>query len=76
MSIPLLERDSVIKQTAQNMIEAGIVKPEEYEFYTQLLEALDPKDLLAALVESHMFRESESKRIKFYPIDIDAISMN
>ncbi len=76
MSIYILDRDAVIKQTVQNMIEAGLVKPEEYDLFTGQLQRLDPKDLVAVLLESHMFRESEPKRIKFYPIDMDAISKN
>lgn len=72
----MLDRDNVIKQTVQNMIEAGVVKPEEQEMFTNQLQQLDPKDLLAALLESVKFREQEPKRIKFYPIDVDAISMN
>ena len=76
MSIYILDRDTAIKQTVQNMIEAGVVKPEEYKMLTEQLQQYDPKDLLTVLLESHNLREQEPKRIKFYPIDIDAISMN
>ena len=71
-----LQRDTVILQTVQNMIEAGIVKPEEYKMFTEQLHQLDPKDLLTVLIESNNFREQSPERIKFYPIDIDAISIN
>ena len=76
MDTYMLGRYNVIKQTVQNMIEAGVVKPEEQAMFTNQLQQLDPKDLLTALLDSVKLREQEPKRIKFYPIDVDAVSMN
>lgn len=76
MGILILDRDVVITQTVQNMIEAGVIKPEEQKMFTEQLQRLDPKDLLIALLESHNFREQAPKRVNFYPLDIDAISEN
>ena len=76
MSIHITDRDSVIKQTVQNMIEAGIVKPEEDKMFAAQLYCLDPKDLLTVLLESHNFREQAKEPIKYYPIDYGAISGN
>ena len=76
MNILSLNRDSIIKQTVQNMIEAQIVKPEEDKKFTAQLQQLNPKDLLTVLLESHNFREQAKERISYYPIDIDDFSMN
>jgi len=66
--IAFIDRDTVIKQTVQNMIEAGVVKPDEYEMFTEQLYQLDPKDLVATLLESHNMREQAQDIIRFYPI--------
>lgn len=76
MCVYILSRDTLIKQTVQNMIEAGFILPNEAEMFTNQLLRLDPKDLLCALLESHDLREQAPERINFYPIDIDAISKN
>lgn len=76
MDIVRLDRESVVKQSAQNLIEAQVAKPEEYQMLTEALRKLDPKNLLTVLLESHKFREEAPERISFYPIDVDAISMN
>ena len=76
MNIFILQRDTAIKQIVQNMVEAGVVKAEEDKQYTAQLQQLDPKDLLATLVESHMIREQMNGSISYYPIDYKAISSN
>ena len=83
MNIYILDKDTVIKQVAQNMIEAGVVRPEEQRMFAEHLQQLDPRDLLAVLVESHNFREQfkdlpvvRQRATNSYPIDIDTISMN
>lgn len=76
MNIYLLDRDTAIKMVVQNMIEAGVIKPDEQAMFTEQLQRYDPKDLVTVLIESHTFREQAPRRINFYPIDIDAISMN
>ena len=83
MSGFILIRDDVIKQTVQNMIEARVVKPDEREMFANHLQQLDPRDLLAVLLESHCFREqfkdlpAPNQTATFaYQIDVDAISKN
>lgn len=70
-----VSRESIIKQAVQNMIEAGIVKPCEYDMFTEQLYRLDPKDLLTVLMESHQFRE-QLHYTDFFPVDINAMCMN
>lgn len=76
MNIYVLDRDTVIKRIVQNMVEAGVVKPCEHEIFTNELQKLDPKDLLAVLVESHTIREQQPKCMNFYPVDAGAFSPN
>ena len=83
MSIFILSRDDVIKQTVQNMIEARVVKPEESDMFANHLQQLDLKDLLAVLLESHCFREqfkelpsTAIKATSSYQVDVAAISKN
>ena len=76
MNILSLNRDSIIKQTVQNMIEAQIVKPEEDKKFTAQLQQLNPKDLLTVLLESHNFREQAKEHISYYPIDAESFSSN
>ena len=63
-----LDQESVIKQTVQNMVEAGVIKPSEDAILTAQLQHLDPKDLLTVLLESHILREQSIERISYYPI--------
>ncbi len=76
MNIYLVDRQSVITQTVQNMVEAGVLKPDEHELLTRQLQKLDSKDLLVALLDSWNLREEAPKYIDFYPINFDAISQN
>lgn len=76
MQVFKIERSAAIRLTVQNMIEAGVVIPSEARMFAEQLWRLNPKDLKAALLDSITLRESESERIKFYPIDMDAISNN
>jgi len=79
MNILVLNRNRVIKQTVQNMVEAGVVMPEEAEKFTEQLQQLDPKDLLAALLESHMMKDQLANPKDTRPMlttDVSDISMN
>ncbi|KKK77120.1 hypothetical protein LCGC14_2856800 [marine sediment metagenome] len=71
----ILTRDTAIKQIVQNMIEAGIVLPDEYDMFTAQLQQLSTEELLIVLVDSCEFRE-QYHRINFYPIDMASISTN
>lgn len=75
MHIYHVDRETTIKQTVQNMIEAGIVLPCEWRMFAALLQQLSTKELLIVLVDSHQFRE-QLHCINFYPVDIDAMCMN
>ena len=68
MNILILQRDTVIRQTIQNMIEAQVIRPEEEDMLTEQLQQLDSRELIIVLVESHQFREQAQERIRWYPI--------
>jgi len=75
------ERDMVIKQTAKNMVDAGVLKPEEAEVFTDYLQQLDPKDLITALVESSICREKAPTATTLcvtvtYHVDVAALGTN
>ena len=76
MDIYILDKDEVIKQILQNIVEASIISPSECKDYESYLQKLDPVKLIATLIESWCAREQALKPINFYPIDIKAISMN
>lgn len=71
-----LDNDSVVRQTIQNLVEAGILEQSECPNYEIYLRRLDLKDLLAVLIESHELWTNAPKPIMFYPIDMKSISMN
>lgn len=76
MKAYILTRSLAIKQATQLLVEAGVIKPEEYTTYMAHLLTLDPKDLLAVLLEAwHLWTKSEY-HINFYPIDKEGISNN
>ncbi len=74
----ILTRSATIQQANQNMVEAGIILPNECEPFIHQLQQLDPKDLIAVLMESVRILNMTpvAKRINFYYVDIDAISKN
>jgi len=63
-----INRETVIKQTTQNMVEAGVIEPDDAELFVNELQQLDPKDLLTVLLESHGLREQAAESIEYYPI--------
>ena len=69
------DRDVVAKQTLQNLIHAGIVEPENAQSAIVAILSLDPKDLLAVLMESHQMAEAK-ERGKYIFIDWACISQN
>ena len=76
MDMIVLNKDSVVKQTIQNLVEAGVLRPSECSDHEAYLRQLDPKELIATLVESHDLRSNAPSPIMYYPIDMDAISKN
>ena len=72
-----LEHSSVKKCIVQNLIEAGILQPDEAQFYLETLDCSDSRDLLIAMLESHNLREDAvAKQPSFYPVDARDISLN
>jgi len=69
MNIIHLSRESVIAQTAINLLAAGIIEDTDIEICKALLENLDPKDLLANLIESYQLREKAGGPDSYYIID-------
>lgn len=76
MGIYVLDKDSVIKQATQNLVEAGLLEPHEAPEIIQCLQHLSPMDLITILMESHSLRELAQEHGNFYPIDVSAISLN
>lgn len=76
MNIHILDQDTIIKQTVQNMLEAQVILPTEVEKFTNQLRALSPAELIEALLESFDLRASEKMRLNSYPINMRAISPN
>ena len=64
----ILHRNQIQQQTSQNMVEAGVLKPEETEMFIGELQQLNLKDLITVLLESHDFREQAVGSIQSYPI--------
>lgn len=77
-----IEREQVKKQIIQNLREAGdTITKDGYDITPDLpgvLNALDPKDLLAVLLESHQLKEQKQigNPISAYPIDFLRIGDN
>ena len=76
MSIYILNRQSIIKQTVQNMIEAGVILPEETDMFTGQLLKLSSNDLALALLESYNLREMYVAKQNYYQIDKEALCPN
>ena len=76
MSIYILNRQSIIKQTVQNMIEAGVILPEETDMFTGQLLRLSSEDLALALLESYNLREMYVAKQNYYQIDKEALCPN
>jgi len=81
--VEVVDTEDIIKQTVQNMIEAGRLKPEESSKFIDYLQQLDIVGLLKVLVISHNLREefkdlpaAVERATQSYPIDIEAISKN
>lgn len=75
----LFQQDQVKLQIVQNLIEAGSMKPDLEQIVANLdvLDKLDPKDLLTVLLESHNLREEAIPGIPIsYPIDVRNIGRN
>ncbi|KKN54533.1 hypothetical protein LCGC14_0591250 [marine sediment metagenome] len=72
----VVDRNSVIKQTIQNLVEAGVLLPDECKYYKLHLQKLSTNDLILELIAAQLLREQTPSPISFYPIDIEAISMN
>lgn len=71
----VFDRNQVERLTLHNLIEAGIIKPDEAQQALLAMRDLDPKDLLAVMLESHQLREDASKA-QYFPIDYLSISKN
>lgn len=67
-------RESIVKQTIQNLVEAGILLPHEVDQFTSLLESCSMESLLAALITSHQRKEDSPNTTAYYPIS--SISLN
>ena len=76
MSIYMMDRDSVERQTLQNLVEAGIVEVKNAQSALTALRDLDPKDLLAVMLESHIAREAVADKKQYFPIDYASIGQN
>ena len=76
MRVFILARDTAIKQAVQNLIESGVAKPDECDMLTKQLYKLDIKDLMTVIVESYELWKRLPRYVKFYPIDLEAMSMN
>lgn len=72
----VISKDNIERQIAQNMIEAGIILPDECPFFINLLKAMNGKDLIVALVESWQAREKATNPIGFYPVIPEDICPN
>lgn len=66
----VVSRKQIIEHTAQNLIEALIAKPNEYDAVVEHLLKLDYKDLLTAMMESWKFRSDCKQPIRFCPISL------
>ena len=76
MATVILNRDTVIRQTVQNMVEAGVISMDEADMFTDQLDSLDQKELLTVLIVSHNLKDASVKTINYYPIDMELISNN
>ena len=80
MEAYIIEREAVIRRIAQNVAESTDVSGDELADKMQTvfaeLSKLDPKDLIATLLESHQLRESLGDKRNYYPVDMRGISSN
>ncbi len=66
----------VSEQCAQNLVEAGIIQSSEKDMAIAQFKRLDPKDLVASLMETHYLRENKPTDIMSYPINSATLSRN
>ena len=73
-----IQQEQVARQATQNLIDAGTLTPGEAKGYMSKLAKLDPKDLLAVLLESWELKEEvkAGNPIRSYPIDYLGMSDN
>ena len=71
-----LNKENVEKQTAQNMVKAGVITPDECPHFINLLRAMSVRDLIIALLESWQFKERATNPIDFYPVIPEDICLN
>ena len=76
MTAIIVDRDSIEKQTAQNMIEAGEITPGDYPCFILLLKNLTDNELNLALSRSWQKREDALTPVKFYQVSLENISPN
>jgi len=72
----VISKESIERQTAQNMVEAGIILPDECPLFINLLKAMNERDLIVALLESWQARQQATNPIGFYPVIPEDISPN
>jgi len=72
----ILDPDIVKRRTAQNLVEAGVLHESEVNHYLNYLNTLDPKDVIATLLESHTLRDESTNHKSYYPIEIERLSRN
>jgi hypothetical protein len=71
-----IDQKQVAAQTAQNLVEAGELEPEDYEQHVRVIQGMPFEEALKALIQSHNIREESGRRVNFYPINIQAIGRN
>ena len=58
MEVWVMHQEQVAKQCAENLLQASIIAEDEVEAIVAQCFKLNPKDLLATLIESHYLLEA------------------
>ncbi len=56
-----LDRQTTINTICRNLVDAGVLLPEEAERYKGVLREYDPLTLVKVLLESHQLREAHEE---------------
>jgi hypothetical protein len=77
VDIPITDRENIINQAARNLVDAGVVSEKEIPMVVEEFGRLDPKDLIATLLETHILKEAMSTDIQIpLPKDMRAFRYN
>lgn len=76
MKVLHLSREAVIDQITVNLLAAGVIHEDEMSMHLRITEMLDPKELIALLMESYKMREEADVTSHYYIIDPVHLSSN